>query len=340
MITLNTVYNLKMREEVNIVNVLAYTALSLVVIYILMGNFFLIFSRTTWVWGLLLMGVVVYAIIKVNHKLIYDIFPSSLKVIPNRQTDRTLEEFIIMAIPRLYYYTIIALFLVAAHRLSAALINMFKTTREKLEVDIARLEAEKRAQEMELRALGGHFNPHFQYNELNGIEDELLALMGEQGKPLGRRIQSLADILKYNAENVLENRAIVVIEKELGLLDLYLNARDNGRTDLKQPVLQIIGESAGEKIVAMTLIYLAENAYTHGRFDTEPLTIIIDFKDDYFSVCFRNQIGRKNTNQSASGGGLAVVRRRLELAFDDRYALDTRVDGDFFEVTLTIHQML
>ncbi|WP_257667200.1 histidine kinase [Parapedobacter tibetensis] len=337
-LAINISYNIMLREHVNMANVVLYSFLALAAIYILMGCFYLLFSGRRWGWGVLLLTAMVIVLVFFSHRLIYDVFPQLLDIEPSTGQRRPLREFIVMSIPRLYYYTAIALLFVAFHRLSQALVRRANAEKVALQAEVDRLKAEKMAQEMEMRAWGAYLNPHLLYNELDGIEGELVSWEDPRAEQLAHRVRILADTLRYNARNVLENRSIVVFEKELDQLERFLEARNTGQPDFKATVLDVHGEVAGQKIVPMTLVYLAENAFKHGDFRTEPLKISVHLTDDQLVACFRNRIRLGASTDRSLHSGMDVIKRRLELAMPGRYHITTKEENGDFEVTVSIDQ--
>ena len=103
-------------------------------------------------------------------------------------------------------------------------------------------------------------------------------------------------------------------------------------------MLEVVGPIKAQKIVPMTLVYLAEGAFKHGDLISEPLVIRIELRDDVIHVRFRNRIPAVPRVRESIGSGLDVVRRRLELALNDKFSLEAAPNGRYFEATLNIYQ--
>ncbi len=334
---LNLSFNPFLNKEVSSINVLLYSLLGFMSICSLGGVYYLVTSKKYWYIGLLLLPVAFILLTALSRLMIYDVFPQ-IGHTAYSKISRTYKEFAILSIPRFYYYSIAALFFVFVVRYGMALVDKFKAENEKIRSELDKLEADKKALKMEIRVWGSYTNPHLLFNELNNIESKLLAWQNPAAGQLAKRIRILADIMQYNAENVLNDRLIVVIEKELAQLNRYLESRDVGRSGYSRTVVDIQGEPAGHKIVPMTLVYPTENAYTHGDLRAAPLTIRIAFTHNTLKIVFRNKIPAEKPRSQSLGSGLEITRRRLELAMPDRFLLTTHEDESYFETVLTIYQ--
>lgn len=334
---LNVSFNLMLNTDVSQLNVLLYSFLGYLAICALGGVYYVLTSKGNWWVGLLGLLIAFVLLTKSSHWLIYDIFPQ-FGHSAYQEISRTYKEFVVLSIPRFYYYSIAALCFVFVVRYGKVLIAKIETDREKDRLEVKTLQADNKALAMELRAYGAYMNPHFLFNELKDIKGELQGFRDPNAAHLARRIDTLEGIANYNAANVAEERRIVVVERELEQLERYLHARHNANGSYPKTVLDIQGEPAGHKIVPMVLVFLAENAYTHGDLRTAPLAIRIELRDDALKAVFRNRIPAEKPKAQSLGSGLEITRRRLELAMPQRFSLVVSEEKDEFYVTLIIHQ--
>lgn len=336
LLAMNLGYNYYL--EKNLLNAAAYTALAVLAIYLLAAAYYFLTSRRMWKWGLVFFVLVVLVIMMTTRRAIYDIFPQWGHELYESIERANLREYALIMIPRFFYYSLIAILLVLNYRMGMVILRKIQVEQDKAEEERKRTEAERNAWQMELRAYGAYMNPHFLFNELRDIKGELHGFRDPKAAHLARRIEGLESIAHYNATNVAEERRIVVVERELEQLQRYLHARHNENGTYPKTVLEIQGEPAGHKIVPMALVFLAENAYTHGNLRTAPLAIRIEHGDDALKAVFRNRIPAEKPKAQSLGSGLEITRRRLELAMPQRFSLVANEREGEFCVTLTIHQ--
>lgn len=335
---LNLAYASFLNKDVSLLTVFLYSMLGLLAVGSLTGIYYLVTDRRRWWVGVVTLGVGFFILTRFSYLMIYDVLPNFGHTSYNR-TPRTYGEFLVLTIPRFYYYSALALVLALVLRYGSSLNAKFKAEQAALLAETQKQAAAMKAEEMELRTWGAYTNPHLFHNELSAVAGEL----ENEGHPaqrqyLARRLQLLADISKYNTENVRNDRRIVVVRQELEQLENYLRSRDVGRPGHLHPVLEVVGEVKAQKIVPMTLVYLAEGAFKHGDLTSEPLVIRIVLRDELIHIRFRNRIPTVPKVRESLGSGLDIVRRRLELALGNGFSFDAAPRGRYFEVVLTIYQ--
>lgn len=336
LLTMNLGYNYYLGK--NLWNAAAYTGLAIVAIYSLATGFYFMTSSRLWKWGAPFFLVVVAIIILTSRRAIYDIFPQWGHELYESIERASLQEYILIMIPRFFYYSLLAILLVVNYRLGMVFLHKMRIEQDKAAEEMKRVAAEQKAWQMELVAYGAYMNPHFLFNELKDIRAELQELQAPRAKRLVRRIEALERMAHYNAVNVVENRRVVVVELELEQLKRYLRARHKTNKNYPAAVLELQGTPAGHKIVPMVLVFLAENAFTHGDLRVEPLRIHITLQADALQASFRNRIPAEKPDTQSIGSGLAITRRRLELAMPGKFTLDSESRFGEYRVTLTILQ--
>src|SRR5690606_36267578 len=96
--------------------------------------------------------------------VIYDILPQWDDEVYGGVDKATLGEYVLIMIPRFFYYSFIAMAIALNIRIGFLALRGMKTEFEKME-------ANKTAKEMELRAWGAYTDPHFLKNELRGLAE-------------------------------------------------------------------------------------------------------------------------------------------------------------------------
>lgn len=348
----NIWFNHRMDEEVSLMTVFLYSLIGLAIIYLLTLVYYAITLPKLRYWGVILVPVCFYIMARNAHLLLYEVFPNIGHQALN-QNVRDMKEFLFMNSPRFFYYSSVALLFVYLQRSNSHFNRALRSEKEKtaaaeraaaaeleiLESERRKLEAERKADEMELRFWGGYSDPHFLKGELHAVSDRLEdAATTEERKQLKRRLELLTEIAEYSAENVLKDRRVVVFEKEFHFLKRYLEFRDLGSEGFHQPIIDVIGEPSGHRIVPMALVYLAEGAFKHGDLFAGPLEIRIGFFEDRLEIRFRNRIPAVPRKVISLKSGLTVVKRRLELALPGEVSWWAGPEGDYFEVRIVIHE--
>ncbi|MEE8119592.1 MAG: histidine kinase [Gammaproteobacteria bacterium] len=188
----------------------------------------------------------------------------------------------------------------------------------------------------QLEALHARIRPHFLFNTLNTI----IAIV--QSKPVlaETALQDLSGLMRV-ALRVPED--FIELSKELEIVHMYTRIeqlRLGKRLDLKMDVDVFSAESLAQRVPALVLQPLVENAVYHG---IEPLAsggkIVVQGNEysDRIEVVVTNDKASTSTG-SGSGQhlGLDSVRQRLELAFGSRARCTISDAADRFTCTVVI----
>ena len=206
------------------------------------------------------------------------------------------------------------------------IINWFDTMNQKIESDRQRLSAE-------LDLLKSKLNPHFLFNTLNNID----SLIQSDPEKASQSLIRLSDMMRYLTYETVSEK--VPLEKELSyvtnMIELY-------RLRLKSPG-KILYDFTGETNVMIApglFIPVIENTLKYSSFrNPEYKTeihvsssggIVVLETSNNFDKTENNAIG------TASGFGLANLRRRLDLCYNERYSLEISETGPVFSVMLKI----
>jgi sensor histidine kinase YesM len=96
----------------------------------------------------------------------------------------------------------------------------------------------------------------------------------------------------------------------------------------------------GHGIEPMLLIPFVENAFKHGigRIDNPAIFIELSEENGMLNFSVRNKFNAaaEEVHDKNSGIGLANVRKRLSLLYDDKYRLDINAGNEWFEVHLNL----
>jgi two-component system LytT family sensor kinase len=185
--------------------------------------------------------------------------------------------------------------------------------------------AEAEALRAELEELRLQLDPHFLFNALNGVAEEI----PEHPAAALAMLRDLTAYLRHSLDGI--NQTVVTVEAEVGGLAAYLRVQQARFGDRLKIKLDMAPETASRRIASFLLQPLVENAFKHGRRDNG-LDVGIDIRaaGDALHIEIENtgKLGGAATSRRRRPGiGLENVRRRLALHYPGRHQF-TLSDGD------------
>ena len=211
-----------------------------------------------------------------------------------------------------------------------------KAIRDKIRGDRRTALLEKEKTDSELRFLKSQMNPHFLFNAINSI----YVLIKKDPDFAGHTLVKFADMLRYQLYEC--NSDVIPIEKEISYLDNYIQLEKLRKGDLIHTHYHVSPSTGKFSIAPLLLIPFVENAFKYVSNCPEKnnfVTVDLNFQDNIFELSVENSIDADAMmpKEKAWGGiGLENVRRRLQLIYDGRHALDISTTEDVFSVLLTI----
>ncbi len=204
-----------------------------------------------------------------------------------------------------------------------------------------RRELERQQLLTELAMLKTQINPHFLFNTLNNI----YSLTSRKSDKAPEAVLRLSEIMRYllyesSTDTVPLSRELAHLRSFLDLQRLRLAASAQ-----EAIVLEIEGTDpdCAHPIAPLLLLPLVENAFKHGDLTARPVAvhIALDLAADgllRFSVL--NYVtpadAERELPRQPGGVGLVNLRRRLELLYPNRYALDVQTTPEQHRVTLVL----
>ena len=203
------------------------------------------------------------------------------------------------------------------------------------------LEERRRAAQLEkfektaqLTALQQQLNPHILLNGLNNI----YSLASQNSPHTAPAILELTDILRYALYETGEPS--VTLSREVQLLQNYIGMQKLGLENRVLVDFEVDGPIEHCDVAPLILLPIVENAFKHGtNMDRlEPAHLIFRLKVTENSIRFEssNPYSEPSEDRSYRGVGLENVRSRLELAYQDRCSLTTRLEGATYKVIITL----
>lgn len=183
----------------------------------------------------------------------------------------------------------------------------------------------------ELDSLKSQLNPHFLFNTLNNI----YALIAINPNTAQNAVHELSQLLRYV---LYENPSEIELKRELEFVQHYVSLMKLRQGDRCVDISLNAGKYEDAKVAPMIFIALIENAFKHGNTGNTSDPIIIDIKADHDEVVCRtiNKFNPSTRVDSAGGIGIANLRRRLQLIYEDKAQLSTQIEGDVYTSILRI----
>ncbi len=186
----------------------------------------------------------------------------------------------------------------------------------------------------ELQLLKAQVHPHFLFNTLNNIYSFIL-----NGSPKAPEIiKKLSSLLKYILNEC--NRPLVPLEKELLMIQDYMELERIRYGDKLNISLHVQGNATGKMISPLLLIPFVENSFKHGTSQmlAHPwvkLDILIENEKLEFKIS-NNKPELKNEIITKNGIGLYNVKKRLQLLYPGAYSLNITENEMSYNVVLNI----
>lgn len=181
----------------------------------------------------------------------------------------------------------------------------------------------------ELESLKQQINPHFLFNTLNNI----YALIPVDSTAAQDAVHRLSAMMRYM---LYEDVSYVRLEQEADFIRNYVSLMSIRLSDCKVELNIDIAEHSEDMIVPLVFITPVENAFKHlsREAGSPPLTISLQVEGDNVVLMTSNNYDpAQNTN---SGRGLQILRRRLTLLYGSRATFATTADGNSFKTRLSI----
>lgn len=194
---------------------------------------------------------------------------------------------------------------------------------------------EKQKLESELENLKSQINPHFLFNALNTI----YGMARRTDKDTADAIMKLSDILRHSLYECNDEQ--ITIEKEMEFLQHYIEFARLRVHDKNSIKIKINADLRNQKIAPLLLIPFVENAIKHGLGKHAgkgwvDINISVSGNELLF-VCANSNYNKRQSiiGMSNYGGiGFKNAKRRLELLYPSRHALNINDDEELYKVEL------
>jgi len=187
----------------------------------------------------------------------------------------------------------------------------------------------------ELSLLRSQASPHFMFNVLNNM----VALARKKSDLLEPSLIKLSSLIRYTVYEADEET--MQLEKEIEYLESYIDLQKQrfGNNVIFNISLQEPEQNYA--IEPMLLIPFVENAIKHGTGFVEDAHIIVDLKVEKSVLLFyvKNKYSdiTEEVKDKTSGIGLANVKRRLNLLYNENHSLQIDKKDGWFTVLLKLN---
>ena len=189
---------------------------------------------------------------------------------------------------------------------------------------------EKENLEQQLEYLKYQINPHFFMNTLNNIH-ALVDIDPEKAKDTILELSKMMRFILYEGD-----KHGVPLTREFDFIRHYVTLMKLRYTDKVRINVDLPAETPDKLIPPLMLITFIENAFKHGiSYQRDSfIDIHITVSDRLHFTC-RNS--KSDTPSQEKGGvGLANVRQRLKLLYDNNFTLNIQDAPDYYNVELII----
>ncbi len=196
-----------------------------------------------------------------------------------------------------------------------------RTVSEKQAQSRRALAAEADALRAEIQHLRLQLDPHFLFNALNGVAEEI----PENPEAALAMMRDLTDYLRHSLAGI--NNPVVPVEAEVASLAAYLRIQEARFGQRLRTHLHVDAAATARPIANFLLQPLVENAVKHGeRAHGLDIDIDIAMQAGALKVEISNTGTLEGTTGRRRGRGIGVqnVRRRLALHYPDRHTFTLR----------------
>ncbi len=186
------------------------------------------------------------------------------------------------------------------------------------------ISAEARALRAELEELRLQLDPHFLFNALNGVAEEI----PEHPDAALAMLRDLTAYLRYSLDGI--NQTVATVEAEVGGLTAYLRVQQARFGERLHITLDMDPAAGPRRIASFLLQPLVKNAIKHGQRENGlDLGIAIHLVGDELHVEITNtgMLDSPKPRRRHPAIGLDNVRRRLALHYPERHHFTLR-DAD------------
>ena len=220
--------------------------------------------------------------------------------------------------------------------LVAYITNLREGQKQRKILEAQKMQLEKEKSEANLNFLKAQINPHFLHNTLNFLYAKSIPYSPE----LSEGILTLSDIMRYALSEGNARQGKAPLKDEIEHVRNVIKINQLRFSNKLNVNFEVSGALDGAMIIPFVLITLVENAFKHGDLQKQeyPIDIKLNITKNklYFYCRDKKKTGPK---EISTGIGLENIRKRLDLAYGDKYNFIVKDDAEFYTTELTIDQI-
>ncbi|GAA4942532.1 hypothetical protein GCM10023314_14600 [Algibacter agarivorans] len=185
----------------------------------------------------------------------------------------------------------------------------------------------------ELKYLRTQIQPHFFFNTLNN----LYALTLNKSDNAPRLVIKLSDMMQYILYEVKSSKASLL--KEINHINNFIDIERLRFEDRVDAEIDITGDIEDVYVPPLLLLSFVENCFKHGMKENDKLKINMSFdvlNNGYLEFTLVNNFKPKASQEDSLGIGNENAKRRLKLLFSNDFILDSKIEGDTYNLFLKI----
>ncbi|WP_282136491.1 sensor histidine kinase [Seonamhaeicola maritimus] len=184
----------------------------------------------------------------------------------------------------------------------------------------------------ELKFLRTQIQPHFFFNTLNN----LYALTLKKSDNAPRLVIKLSDMMQYILYEVKSSKASLL--EEINHINNFIDIERLRFKDRIESEMDITGDIEDVYVPPLLLLSFIENCFKHGLKENDKLNIKMSFNvlNGYLEFNLSNNFNPNTIKDVNRGIGNENAKRRLNLLFSSNYVLESKEEGDIYNLFLKI----
>ena len=208
--------------------------------------------------------------------------------------------------------------------------------KQKRVLEAQKLLLEAQISQANFNFLKAQINPHFLHNTLNFLYAKSLPYSSE----LSEGILTLSDIMRYALSQGNQKDGKAPLKDEIEHVNNVIKISQLRYSNQLKVNFEVSGEVNEAMIIPFVLITLVENAFKHGDLKNQEYPIDIKLKVEGSKLYFycRNK-KRAGPKQLSTGIGLENIKKRLVLAYGDKFKFTVKDEPEFYTTELIIYEL-
>jgi len=220
--------------------------------------------------------------------------------------------------------------------LFAYITYLVESQKQRRILEAQKLQLESQISQANFNFLKAKVNPHFLPNTRNFLSAKSLP----NSEELSEGILTLSDIMRYALSKGNQKDGKAPLRDEIEHVNNVIKISQLRYSNQLHVKFEVTGDVGDAMIIPFVLITLVENAFMHGDLKNpdHPIDIKLELKGNKLYFYCRNK-KRTGPKQLSTGIGLDNIKKRLDLAYGNKYAFAVKDEPEFYTSELTIHEL-